>query len=542
MSTNSHELAVSTHVSGPTSSRSRDDLDLIRLGKKPELRRNFGFLAILGFSCTVLVTWEGILVLFLLAYQNGGPSGAIYGYIVVWAGTLSIFATLSELVSMAPTSGGQYYWVSMLSPPGARKFLSYTTAWLALTGWQSTVASAAYLTGTLIQGLILLTHPDYINTIQNWHGTLLFWGIILFAFAINSPVGRVLARFEGIVLVIHILGFFATILPLVLLGQPTSSTAVWDTWLNLGGWPTQGLSFSIGVLGNAFSFLGADAAIHMSEEIRNAALVLPRSLLTGVMLNGTLGFAMIVAFLYYIGDVEQALEENPLYPFMAVLQRGTNSTAGAATISALIIVLSASTTTGVLAAASRMYWAFARDRGLPAWRFLKKVDPKTGIPFNSVLVTTVISIILALINIGEAAAFTGTISISISGLFASYLIASSLLLYRRLTKGIRPHRILEEGDNEVNAQLGLRWGPWKLPGMFGVVNNMFTCFFLIYILFFSFWPTNSAVTPQNMNWAVLVTVVVLSFSMLYYFLWARHVFKGPIIETSERDILGLVGK
>jgi choline transport protein len=164
---------------------------------------------------------------------------------------------------MAPTSGGQYHWVSMLSPPRTRKFLSYTTAWLALTGWQSTVASTAYFTGTLIQGLILLTHPDYANTIQNWHGTLLFWGIVLFAFTINSPAGRVLARFEGIVLVIHVLGFFATILPLVLLGQPTSSTAVWNTWLNLGGWPTQGLSFSIGVLGNAFSFLGADAAIHV---------------------------------------------------------------------------------------------------------------------------------------------------------------------------------------------------------------------------------------------------------------------------------------
>jgi choline transport protein len=276
----------------------------------------------------------------------------------------------------------------------------------------------------------------------------------------------------------------------------------------------------------------------MSEEIRNAALVLPRSLLTGVTLNGTMGFAMIVAFLYYIGDIEQALAENPLYPFMAVLQHGIKSTAGAATISALIIVLSASTTTGVLAATSRIYWAFARDRGLPASRFLRKVDPKTGIPFNSVLVTAVIAVILALINIGEAAAFTGTVSISISGLFASYLIASSLLLYRRLTKGIRPHRVLEEGDNAVDSQLGLRWGPWKLHGMFGVANNLFTCLFLIYILFFSFWPTTSAVTPQNMNWAVLVTAVVLSFSMLYYFLWARHVFKGPVIETSERDIVG----
>lgn len=39
----------------------RDELDLMRLGKKQVLKRNFGFMQILGFSCTVLVTWEGIL-------------------------------------------------------------------------------------------------------------------------------------------------------------------------------------------------------------------------------------------------------------------------------------------------------------------------------------------------------------------------------------------------------------------------------------------------------------------------------------------------
>lgn len=33
----------------------------MRLGKKPVLKRDFGFMQILGFSCTVLVTWEGIL-------------------------------------------------------------------------------------------------------------------------------------------------------------------------------------------------------------------------------------------------------------------------------------------------------------------------------------------------------------------------------------------------------------------------------------------------------------------------------------------------
>lgn len=46
-------------VRGPVS---RDDAALTRLGKKPVLKRNFGFMTILGFSCTILITWEGSLM------------------------------------------------------------------------------------------------------------------------------------------------------------------------------------------------------------------------------------------------------------------------------------------------------------------------------------------------------------------------------------------------------------------------------------------------------------------------------------------------
>jgi choline transport protein len=53
--------AVSIAEEGDGGSYTRDERDLMRLGKKPVLKRNFGFMQILGFSCTVLVTWEGIL-------------------------------------------------------------------------------------------------------------------------------------------------------------------------------------------------------------------------------------------------------------------------------------------------------------------------------------------------------------------------------------------------------------------------------------------------------------------------------------------------
>lgn len=54
-------------VRGPVS---RDDAALARLGKKPVLKRNFGFMTILGFSCTILITWEGSLMLVTLSTPN----------------------------------------------------------------------------------------------------------------------------------------------------------------------------------------------------------------------------------------------------------------------------------------------------------------------------------------------------------------------------------------------------------------------------------------------------------------------------------------
>lgn len=196
--------------------------------------------------------------------NSGGPAGALYEYLVAWVGFMSVNAVLGELASMAPTSGAQYHWVSILAPRSSRKFLGYITGWLMLAGWQAMTASAAYLTGTMIQGALVLTHPDYLNNWQNWHGTLLLWAVILLSVTVNTVWGPLLARFEGAVLVLHVLGFFAVLLPLVVLSDHSNPGAVWTTFLNQGGWPTQGLSFCIGIQGSVFAFLGGDGAIHVS--------------------------------------------------------------------------------------------------------------------------------------------------------------------------------------------------------------------------------------------------------------------------------------
>jgi choline transport protein len=255
---------------------------------------------------------------------------------------------------------------------------------------------------------------------------------------------------------------------------------------------------------------------------------------------------MLLATLFCMGDPSAVLASSTPFPFMPIFQTAVRSTPGAVAMSAIVVAMLVIASTGCLASTSRVYWALARDCALPGWHALARTSPCTKVPRNAVLVAAVVAAVLALVNAGDPAAFTGVVSVSVAGLLASYLAATGLLLWRRLRPGyIRCRR--RGGDEGEEGEEGgggrgrlgvmktvgshLTWGPWRIPGALGVTNNVFTGCFILFVLFFSFWPMAREVTPQNTNWAALITVVVLVFSVLYYFIWARHEFHGPRIEV-----------
>jgi choline transport protein len=112
----------------------------------------------------------------------------------------------------------------------------------------------------------------------------------------------------------------------------------------------------------------------MSEEINNASRVVPRAMMFSIFLNGVLGFGMLIAILFCLGDLTTVLGTTTGFPFMAIFQQGVRSIAGATAMSAVITVLTICATISVVASASRMTWSFARDRGVPGWSFISKVS------------------------------------------------------------------------------------------------------------------------------------------------------------------------
>ncbi|KAI4708809.1 hypothetical protein J4E89_006210 [Alternaria sp. Ai002NY15] len=265
--------------------------------------------------------------------------------------------------------------------------------------------------------------------------------------------------------------------------------------------------------------------------------------MTGIAINGSLGFVMMVTVLLRMGDLDTVLLENPAFPFMAIFHRAVQSRSGAAVMASIVMVLTISANVGFSASTSRICWAFARDRGLPGWRTLSKVSDRTSIPVYAVAFTSFIACLLALVNIGSTTAFNGVISVAIAGLFSSYLLTSSLLLYRRCTGAILPPSESFDTDSQSTTSDGMVravWGPWRLPGAIGIANNVFACAYLSFVFFFSFWPSFAEVTPANMNWAILVTGTIAVISAVYYAVWARKTYHGPVVEIDERDLSGRV--
>ena len=171
----------------------------------------------------------------------------------------------------------------MLAPKPAKKFLSYITGtkdafrcmrrmwlimkgWLTVLAWQSIVASGGYLSGAMIQGLLILNYPGYVP--QQWQGTLLFWAIILVSVFVNAVVSSILPKIEGCIFALHVLGFLAILVVLTYMAPHGTASEVFTLFLNQGDWSTQRLSFMIGLIGMSFSFVGK----HLNSETKPTQL------------------------------------------------------------------------------------------------------------------------------------------------------------------------------------------------------------------------------------------------------------------------------
>lgn len=90
----------------------------------PPFRR---LLSTVGVIASVSSTFE-------FGLSGGGHVGIVWGWLLPGFFVLPIAASLAELGSSMPTSGGLYYWSSALAPKGWAPFAAWITAYTNVTG------------------------------------------------------------------------------------------------------------------------------------------------------------------------------------------------------------------------------------------------------------------------------------------------------------------------------------------------------------------------------------------------------------------------
>jgi amino acid transporter len=282
-------------------------------------------------------TWEVILSATAAGLTNGGTGGMIWMFVGSFFCFGTIVLSLAEMSSMAPTAGGQYHWASEFSPRSHQKFISYMAGWLSTLSWQCGTCSGMFLLGTQIQGLVAITHESYVA--QPYHGYLLVIGMASLGLLLNTWGAKQLPLIEGIILVFHVFGWATVLIVLWILSPKNAPAQVFTSFENSGGWSSMGLSMLVGQVTAIYGLIGSDGAAHMAEETKDASIIVPRCMIWSYLLNGSMGFVMLVTYCFCLTDVDAALNSPSKFPYIYVFQSGTGSTGGAVGLTSIIIVL-----------------------------------------------------------------------------------------------------------------------------------------------------------------------------------------------------------
>jgi amino acid transporter len=253
----------------------------------------------------------------------------------------------------------------------------------------------------------------------------------------------------------------------------------------------------------------------MAEEVKDAARSVPRAMISIYVVNFCLIFPAILTICYHIPVVGDALDDPTLYPTIYVLRQSMSNTWMTVILVIVVALLICSNIT-YLAAVSRDLFAFSRDRGFPFSNWISKVDKRRSIPQNACILTSVISICLALIYIGSPVAFYAITSLLTVALLQCYCLSIGCLLWRRIS---RPKSL-------PPSQFSL--------GRFGIPINALAVLYALWSFFWSFWPQVVPVDAATFNWASVIFVIVLLVALIYYVARGHRQYTGPVALVEGR--------
>jgi amino acid transporter len=489
----------------------KEDLKVLHsMGYAQELSRSMSKFSNFAISFSIICILSGGINSFPQALGGVGGAGAGIGWIVGCLISGMFALAMAQIASAFPTAGGLYHWSSILG----NRFWGWLTAWLNLLGLITVLGAINIGTAFFFQG----TFGSLVGMDTSAGHIVTFVAIITIAQALFNHLGiKVTTFLTDVSGYIIFLTTFVLVIACLYYAPALDFSRLW-TFTNYSGeaggnvFPQSdsmmGL-FLLCLLLPVYTITGYDASAHTSEETKNAAMSVPKGIVSAVLWSSLVGWVMICAIMLAVPDMTAGAAQGwgVFYATMdAILPPTLKSIIYFGILIAQLLCGLATVTS-----ASRMLFAFARDDGMPIGsKALASVSPQFRTPVMAIWTSSILCILYVFaaqfVSVGGTNLYTIVVNSTLVFLFLSFVIP---IMAGMLAFG------------------GPKWatpGPWAMSaGLFKLV-----CVLALIgkgIIFYI------AVQPPNNT----VLWIVLGFIALAIVLWVaveNRRFEGP--PTGER--------
>jgi amino acid transporter len=489
-----------------------DEALLLRLGYSQVLYREMGGFSNFAISFTIISVLAGCLTSYYLAFNNGGPVAITWGWLLVGAFCVLVAMAMAEIASSMPTAGALYFWASKLGGPAWGWF----TGWFNLIGQIAVTAAIQYGSATFATALLSLWFPSFVGT-DTTTIFIVFTVIVAAQLGLNLLNVNLLSRLNTLSAWWHMAG--VALIVVILLIVPTehqSASFVFGEVINNSGFSDTSIwfVFGLGLLMAQYTVTGYDASAHMSEETRGASRATALGMIWAVVASVLFGFVLLVAVTFAVPNVQGTLDAGG----MAVVYIWTEATNEAWAEFMLIIAVIAQLFCGTasLTSASRMMFAFSRDRAVPFSRLWRRVGANR-VPVNSVIAIAVTAWALMIPTLANGAVgyAVGT-SIAVIGLY----IAFALPIILRIKAGDR----FEPGAWSLGKH-------YKWVSRVAVVWIAVMCVLFLLPISPNGIPGAEGFAWESVNYAPLTVGGAVALFGGWYLVSARKWFTGPVREA-----------
>ncbi|KAK9902676.1 hypothetical protein WJX75_002307 [Coccomyxa subellipsoidea] len=401
---------------------------LRELGYKQELEREWGPVASFSGRMVFMCFTGGVKGSFSIAYEDGGPATAVWGWISVALMNIFVALSMAEIVSAYPIAGGPYFWcIELTNNEPKYVIIGWITGWLNVLGQFASTAFIAFFAANTLGAMWVISNGHSFSPEE----TLLVYAIVLVAGALVCSVPTKWAQYHAVFSAAFLLtgGTVLTlVLPLVAPVHQSAATVFFNFDMSdvaKNGLPNMAYMFLIGTIMPQGTFIGFELPAQFAEETRRADRVCPWAIVWSVVCTAIFGSAYVLALLFSIQDVDNLLTGDAngylvgqIYSDVLKARYGTNI--GGLCLLAIPTVALINATALSLSSNARMLWAFARDCGVPLHSVWSALNVYTGTPVNAVWAMAALAFLLGLPMLYSLSVFSASISISSIGLYVSY--------------------------------------------------------------------------------------------------------------------------